>query len=648
MPKFRHLFSLWLAAMLSMGVATSCKEETRLLPQICTVGEILCNEDGTANICAADGRHWVQSSCADGETCANVKCGTHTFTDACVPIICAPGNHRCNPDDNVRIELCDERGIAWCCTGSCAVPQIDGVCFDGQCVAVCAAGEKSYLGCDYFAVDLDNAYVPCGTDDNGNLIHCDAAGSQFAVVLSNPDTGREAVYQVSNGPPPELSLAEQCQPPPHVVAAGVLPPKGLAIVELPRRDVNGTVKAQLAYRIASNAPITAYQFNPLENVDVFSNDASLLLPTNTAGTQYYVMTREQTFDDLKGYLTVVGIDNEVANVSVFPTARTLSGPGIPALDPGDLFHTTLHRFEVLNIETNRIGDDLTGSLVLSDIPVVVFGGSEAANTPNTSRCNLDSFKCEWDGETDCECKAADGPACNPHAKCSSFITCCADHLEQQMFPLSTWGTEYLAIRSMPRGTAEHPGQEKDAWRIMAGYDNTQVSLAPAFATIPTLSAGEWFEVETDEDFLIVSNEPILVGQFLAAEQAPNPGVQDGDAGIGDPAFILVAPTRQFRDSYVFLAPNKYAEDYVSIGAPLGTVPELDGVPLNQLDPNQVRLQTNEIIGTPWRAYRLHITDGFHILTCTGTTCSIMVHGYDSYVSYGYPGGLNLEDEEVEL
>jgi hypothetical protein len=31
-----------------------------------------------------------------------------------------------------------------------------------------------------------------------------------------------------------------------------------------------------AYRVTSELPVVAYQFNPLENVSVFSNDASLL------------------------------------------------------------------------------------------------------------------------------------------------------------------------------------------------------------------------------------------------------------------------------------------------------------------------------------------------------------------------------------
>ena len=86
-------------------------------------------------------------------------------------------------------------------------------------------------------------------------------------------------------------------------------PRGIVILELPARNIEGTMIEERAYRVVANSPLTAYQFNPLENVEVFSNDASLLLPTSTAGTDYWMMTREQTFDDLKGFVTVVGISD---------------------------------------------------------------------------------------------------------------------------------------------------------------------------------------------------------------------------------------------------------------------------------------------------------------------------------------------------
>ena len=609
-----------------------------LRTQTCEPGDARCTPDGNAEICRPDGTAYELSACPIGQRCVSETCnGTHAWVPGCHDIICNPSENRCNPTDNVRVETCDPTGTDYCCIGSCGRPEIDGVCYHGGCVSVCNAGQKSYIGCEYFAVDLDNADVPCGTDPNGNVIMCNANAQQFAVVIANPDPQNEVVYLVTNGPALPPTGGDECAQPLSVVAAGTLPPKGLQILDLPDRHPGGTKKALLAYRIASNAPITAYQFNPLDNVGVFSNDATVLLPVNAVGKKYYIMTREQSFDDLKGYLTVVGTTNTPANVTITVTAKTLPGPGIPGLSPGGAYTSTLGRFEVLNIETDWIGADLTGSYVTSDQPVVVFGGSQASDAPNTDHCDMTTGKCAYDETTPCLCTQGDGPLCNPQSKCSQFITCCADHLEMQLFPTDTWGREYVAIRSKRRGL------EKDLWRILAAENNTHVSLTTSTATVPALDQGGWYEFESDDDFVITADKPILVGQFLEAEQAPNPGHQPDDAGIGDPSFMLAVPTRQLRTSYVFLAPKFYAEHFVAIAAIAGTSTKLDGEEVLSLDPDARALDWRDIAGTSWRAMRVSIQEGYHILTCE-EPCSVMVHGYDSYVSYGYPGGLNLEGE----
>jgi len=225
----------------------------------------------------------------------------------------------------------------------------------------------------------------------------------------------------------------QAPPPENFTASALIPPGGIQVFELPRRDVDGTILDQLAYRVFSTTPISTYQFNPLENVEAFSNDASVLLPTATASTDFLVMTREQTFDGLKGFLTVVGVADEPTEVTVTVSAPTLAGVGIPNLAAGDVHTATLNKFDVLNIETNASGADLTGSRVQSDHGVLVYAGSESANAPNTSRCNLEAGHCENDPAIDCFV----------HSTCAIFalITCCADHLEQQMFPIETWGKQ---------------------------------------------------------------------------------------------------------------------------------------------------------------------------------------------------------------
>lgn len=604
---------------------------------ICLPGEIRCGADGV-RVCAMDGKSFAPGSCADQQACVPGECDDpRQCPDVCKDIICTPGERLCLPKDNVFVYECDDTGTSVTSCGSCAAPPINGICYQGQCVSLCGAEHKSYIGCEYFAADLDNAYVPCDIDSEGNLLFCDAAGSQFAVVLSNPDAEFSAFVSITTGVSETQSPGAQCIPPEPddtVVAAAIIPPKGIQIFELPRRDINGTTKAQLGFRIASNVPITAYQFNPLENVDVFSNDASLLLPTHAVGTDYFVMSREQTFDELKGQLVVVGIDKEPTHVTVTVTAKTLAGEGIPPLMPGESFSTTLRQYEVLSIESNEIGSDLTGSRVRASHPVVVFGASEAANVPTTSMCNLTTGMCEANPSTPCACTAGDGPGCNPHAKCSQYITCCADHLEQQMFPVSTWGSDYVAVRSFRRH------EELDAWRILAAYNDTQVTIEGEDVVVPTLGEGQWFEFESKKDFRISATKPILVGQFLAAQKAPTPDDQPGDADIGDPAFMLAVPERQFRESYVFLAPNKYALDYVSLAVRDPARTRLDGQVVTAISNAEI----SPIADGEWTAVRIPIGDGFHVVNCPDK-CGIMVHGYDQYVSYGYPGGLNLEEQE---
>ena len=173
---------------------------------------------------------------------------------------------------------------------------------------------------------------------------------------------------------------------------------------------------------------------------------------------------------------------------------------------------------------------------------------------------------------------------------------------------------------------------------MASQDGTEVVLNPPVATVPTLDTAKWFEFETSADFEISATHPILVGQFLAAEHAPDPGQDEGDAGIGDPSFMLAVPIRQFRDSYVFFAPDIYQWNYVSIAKKKSSSALLNGIEAEQ----HPGAQSAEILNSVWKAVRVPIAEGLHTLECADT-CSVMVHGFDQYVSYGYPGGLNLEN-----
>ena len=296
----------------------------------------------------------------------------------------------------------------------------------------------------------------------------------------------------------------------------------------------------------------------------------------------------------------------------------------------------MNQYDVLNLETDEIGSDLSGSMVLANRDVVVFGGSEASNAPNTNHCDKVAGVCEWDGET----------KCGGNEDCTSkFNTCCADHLEQQLFPVKSWGKRYLASKTFPRN------QEQDVYRVMAAENNTQITTVPPQANIPVLNKGEWIDFESLDNFEIIAKKPVLVGQFLASEHAPEPNVngvpQPGDAGIGDPAFILLVPEEQYRQDYVFLAPNKYESDYTTVIAPDGALVWVD---CKEILPNLIEQNCDpmepddfELFGTgEYMTAKFKIADGVHRVY-SDQDVSVYVYGYDQYVSYGYPAGLNIKD-----
>ena len=603
----------------------------------CYPGEVqACIVEGgkEAMICNQSQTAFVRGVCK-GSDGADSQCRNSECTE------CFPATRKCQDENHVL--ACTNDGSAWelvsTCNGS------SEICTGQFCEELCERNIKfnSYIGCDYFAVDLDNAFVP-----GGNEGFFDAQGAQFAVVVANPpDATLPALVEVMQmeGGAEEPVLYDSFGEP---FPTAPLQPGELLTLKLPRRDVNGTTVAPLAYKVSSNVPNIAYQFNPLANENVFSNDASLLLPAALLGQEYFVMTREQTFNELRGYITVVAVLEGVTTVAVTVAAPTQAGIAyegdpnrqepIPHMEPGETKVFKLGQYDVLNVETDRPGADLTGTYVVSDKRVAVFGGSEAANAPNTARCvNIDAITgegvCEWDMKTVCanllDCVDA------------GFNTCCADHLEQQIFPLKTWGSHYVATKSMDRGLS------LDIYRLMAGEDNTRVVLVPPQpgVTVPVLNAGEHFELESAGNFEVhaQNDKPLLVGQFLAAQDAPDPNVGGvgtaGDAGTGDPAFFLMIPIEQYRTDFVILTPQEYADNYINVTVPTGSAVEVDD--------EEIPAGFFSFIGSgEYSVYRQHVGPGTHTIRST-EPAGVIVYGWDQYVSYAYTGGLDLEEIRKE-
>ena len=203
--------------------------------------------------------------------------------------------------------------------------------------------------------------------------------------------------------------------------------------------------------------------------------------------------------------------------------------------------------------------------------------------------------------------------------------CCADHVEEQLFPLTAWGQRFAVARTEPRADETRGGTPApDAVRILARTRDTdvQISPPPIEGQCGRLVAGDYCDVFIDSDTEITANHPVLVGHMLLST----------DGEMGDPALAFVAPVEQFRESYTFLVPDEYAQQYASIVGRAG-----DRIILDQTD---IRGSFSPF-GAEFAATRIALQPGRHVLECP-QGCGLLVHGYDEAVSYMFAGGLDLE------
>lgn len=452
-----------------------------------------------------------------------------------------------------------------------------------------AANSESNQGCEFWAVDLPNAWAgingsPAPQDQQFAVVVANVASDAAAnieVFLADGDVAIDSA-SVPTGQIHEFRLAAQNQGPRANTYAG------------------------LAYRIVSDVPITAYQFNPLDNtVQVFSNDASLLFPTHVLGTDYTAITGDAI---LLGTDAEPEGDNSGAFVSVVATEDGTSVDLYPTwgLYPGMDKDVVLNRGEVFTAVSlgsmtypSPTGDgNLSGSRVAADKPVAVFSGNVATIEPNPGAC-------------------------------------CADHLEHQMLPLVAWGHEYTA--APPPGPGGAATDNPSGYRITGAYDGTTLVYSPS--TPPgapaSINAYQTVRFQTDQPFTVTSGDPakpFALTQFLLSNQAINPVGQPGD-----PAMIALPAAAQFETNYIFLVPAGYTVNYVTAMRVAGTDVTLDGVSVSA----GLWKPLGSLEGVAWEYIHMQVPTGSHAIG-SEEPCGIVSVGYSVDVSYGYPGGSGVK------
>ncbi|MCA9689823.1 MAG: IgGFc-binding protein, partial [Myxococcales bacterium] len=142
------------------------------------------------------------------------------------------------------------------------------------------------------------------------------------------------------------------------------------------------------------------------------------------------------------------------------------------------------------------------------------------------------------------------------------------------------------------------------------------------------NAGDFVEIPaTTNDFKVSADKKIAVSLYMVGQSA-----QTGDS---DPAMVMVVPTEQYRNSYLFFAATTWNANYVDVIAPNGANVTVDGNNVNNF----------AMIGATGYSIA-HVTlsnngNGNHTVM-SNQKVGISVYGVQSYGSYWYPGGLDLD------
>lgn len=561
----------------------------------CTPGEFRgCAGEAAARRCTSDGTAVVPEACpAEAPFCIEGM--------GCRPNRCEPGvTRQCL--DGVTVGVCAADGSGFEPAESCG----EGVCVaPGVCSSLDACGENekepSYLGCEYWAVDLpqDRGLAQGGNQAGG------AEAEDWAVIVSNPGA---VAAQVT------VFAATSLQTPIRDVT---VEPGSIEIIVMPRADLYATSITRRSFRIVSSQPVAMHQFNPLDNVNVQSNDASLLFPVN-ALTGSYRLLSYRTRVTWYASATVIAVAPGLTQVTVVSPDRINSPEGGETSEDGVMAgwddrnprSFTLEQGQVLHLSSRSL-TDLTGLSVEADQPVAVFSSAAGIYVP-----------------------VARGTS---------------DHIEHQMLPIEAWRDRYIGVPFRQRGTVA------DHFRVGAGPEGARVSLS-----IPvngqgwnngeiTLQPDGWTEFAATQPFELVSDHPVQVGHFMAGSQADGVPTRctsgSRQLGLGDPSLTVLVPEEQWREDYTIFTPNGYEEDWFTLVGPRDAVVQITddagnvaSVTLTTPIPSTTLAFAYHAL--PRNAAGTGTRSNIHTLRSTAPF-GVEAYGWSCAVSYAYPGGLNL-------
>ncbi len=320
------------------------------------------------------------------------------------------------------------------------------------------------------------------------------------------------------------------------------------------------------------------------------SEASVVLPKSSIGNSYYVIAFTGVEEGFFGpgifpseFLIVANEDE--TNIEYTPTAQTASSsPLSPATR-----NVTLNKGQVYQVRALNPLDDLTGTFVTGDKGFSLYAGTAWSQVP---------------------------------------LGCTAmDNLLEQMYPISTWGTKYVA--------SPFVNTSYDLYRVIASEDNTDVDIQGSFVSNITLDAGEYFDFQAANGAFVEATKPISVAQYIVGSNC--------NGGVGDPSMVILNTVEQIRDTVTLFNSSFFdiQEQYINVICKAG---EEDLIFIDNAQVTSLGVSFQNIDNAGNFAYAtIPTTVGAHTLYTQGCGIIAMAYGYGDIESYAYSGGASFID-----
>ena len=367
------------------------------------------------------------------------------------------------------------------------------------------------------------------------------------------------------------------------------------IVGSPGGAGNGLFSGK-AIHITAVKPIVVYSFT----TQAVSSAATLCLPTNVLGIQYYAASSTQISgsSNANNFITIIAVEDNTV-IEVIPTQLTAGGwapnsVNIINLNKGQIY-------QVLGALSGTSGSDLTGTSIRSVASgsggckrISVFSGSGRV----------------WIGG------------------CSNG----ADNLYQQLYPATTWGRKYLTVPSS--------GRPMNFYRIIrpAGATSANVKINGVLTAFSN-PLENYHQFNNTTPNLIEADTTICVAQLFTSQNC------QGNGNPYDPDMVILNPVEQNIADVTLISTGQLqapAQHYIHVimkngGTGIssfrfdgGTIPPTANWVPHPQDPSYSYLYLNSVSQT---THSLKSDSGFNAIA----------YGYANAETYAYSAGTNVKD-----